>query len=87
MTQRQEFTEAMTKVISAAQTAAQVERFYKVVGGGIGLAARVFGLPWLAIYAWNGLTPENWAHWEYLPTVAAFVVINVLISTIRGSSK
>lgn len=85
MTQREEFTEAMTGVINTAKRVAAIERFYKVVGGGIGLGGRFFGVPWLAAYAWNGMT--ELPDWPYLPTVAAFAVFNVLAATLRGPSK
>ncbi len=81
--QRANYTGAMTKAIRAAKVAAAIQ----AIGGGIGLAARIFALPFLAIYAWNGLTPEGWAHWEYWPAVAGFAVVNVLIASIRGSGK
>ena len=80
-----EYTDAMTKVLSAAERVAVVNQFLTVAGGGIGMAARIFALPWLAIYAWNGMT--TLPDWPYWPTVAAFVVVSILLTTVRGPRK
>lgn len=85
MSQREEFTDAMTKAIKATQRAIIVGRLIKVAGGGVGLAARFFGVPFLAMYAWNGMsTLPDWPYW---PTVAAFAVLNVLASTLLGPKQ
>lgn len=85
MSQRNDFEKAMTGVIQSAQRVAMVERFLQIVGSGIGLAARFFGLPALAVYAWNGLT--TLPDWHYWPAVAAFAVVNVLITTLKGPAR
>lgn len=79
--QRDEYTGAMTKAIQTAKAAAALQ----VIGNGVGLAARIFALPALAMYAWNGMT--TLPDWPYWPTVAAFAVVNVLILHLHGLSK
>lgn len=56
-----------------------------ILGGGAGLAARIFALPALAVYAWNGLT--TLPDWHYWPAVAGFAVVNLLITHLRGPVK
>ena len=82
---KDEFTAAMTGAIKAAERVAAVEKFIRYTGSGIGLAARIFALPAIAVYAWNGLT--TLPDWHYWPAVAGFAVANVLIAALKGESK
>lgn len=79
-----ELREALEGAVNAAQKQAAVE---KALGGGgtlFGWVAAVFLVPAIAMYAWNNLTPESVANWEYLPVVAAFFVVRILIGWVRG---
>ena len=82
MTQRQEYKDAMTRAIKVAALRHTVTA---IVGGGVGLAARIFLLPAQAVYSWNGLT--TLPNWHYWPAVAGFAVINVLIAALKGADK
>lgn len=79
-----EFREALEGAVNAAQKQAAVER---TIGGGgtlFGFVLAAFLVPAIAMYAYNNLTPESFANWEYLPTVAAFFVVRILLGWVRG---
>lgn len=76
--QRDEYTEAMAAAINKAKLAAALQS----VGSLLGVAARIFGVPWLAVYAWNGLT--TLPDWHYLPAVAGFFVLSIVLNLARG---
>lgn len=40
----------------------------------------LFVLPFIALLAWNGLTPESFPDWNYWPTLAGLLVIRVVLS-------
>ncbi len=84
MDDRDRFVGAMTGAINAAKTQAAVESMVKVIGTLIGLAAVTFLVPLLAVYAWNGLTPDGWVDWSYLPTVAGLFLFRVMIHWVRS---
>lgn len=78
---REEYRDAMASAIGRAQAAALAE---KVIGGLTGWLARIFLTPLLTVYSWNRLTPDNFPDWQYLPVVAGFVVLHVVVGVIRG---
>jgi uncharacterized membrane protein YqaE (UPF0057 family) len=73
----------MTGAINAAQRQVANETVGKVLGTIIGLAFATFFLPFVAVYAWNGMTPEGWVDLAYRPTVAGFFVFRVLLHWVR----
>ena len=48
-----------------------------------GVVVTSFGMPFLIVFAYNGLQPAVWPDISYLPTVAALAVFRVLIHMIR----
>lgn len=80
---RGEFTNAMTGAINAAKKQVALESAGKALGGIIGFGFATFAVPLIALYAWGGMTPEDWADLAYLPTVAGFFVFRILIHWMR----
>lgn len=78
------YKEAMTDAINAAKAQAATEAVGKALGGTIGFLAAVFLLPLVAVYAWNGLTPESFPDWQYLPAVAGFLVGRILLCWVKA---
>lgn len=78
-----DYKEAMTDAINAAKARAAVEAVAKVLGTFIGYAGSVFLIPFLVVYAWNGLTPEGWVDLSYLPAVAGLFAFRIMILWVR----
>lgn len=78
------FVGAMTGAINAAQTQVATEAVGKAIGGFIGYVGAAFLLPLVAVYAWNGMTPEGWVDLSYLPTVAGFFVGRILLGWVKA---
>lgn len=81
---REGFTNAMTDAINAAKAQTVANTATKVLGGTIGFLAATFLLPLLIVYAWNGLTPESFPDWQYLPAVAGFFVTRILLYWVKA---
>lgn len=72
------------EAVEAAKDQAFAQSALAVAGGLLGHAAAIFLIPLLAIYAWNGMTPEGWVDLTYWPTVAGFFVIRLLINWVKA---
>ena len=81
---REPFVGAMTGAINAAKRQAVADTAGKVFGTLIGVAFATFVLPLVALYAWNGLTPDGWVDWSYLPTVAGLFFFRIMIHWVRS---
>lgn len=81
-----DYKEALTSAINAAKAQAATEAVTKVLGAILGFAAATLFVPFLAVYAWNGLTPEGWADLSYLPAVAGFVVCRALLKWVKSKN-
>ncbi len=68
--------------------AAEVQEFAnsigKYIGLGFGLLFTTFFVPFLIVYAYNGLQPAVWPDISYLPTVAGLFVFRVLAGMLRS---
>ncbi len=84
MDDRDRFVGAMTGAINAAKTQAAAEATGKVLSTLFGFAFATFVLPLVALYAWNGLTPDGWVEWSYLPTVAGLFFFRIMIHWVRS---
>ena len=60
-----------------------VEKVNTAIGVVFSILVTSFGLPFLIVFAYNGLQPAVWPDISYLPTVAALAVFRILIHMIR----
>lgn len=81
---RKPFVDAMSGAIDAAKAQAATEKMLQVGGTIIGIALGALLVPFLVVYAWNGLTPEGWVEWSYLPTVAGLLAFRILRNWARA---
>ncbi len=69
--------------LNAYKRAAEVQEFAnsigKYIGLGFGFLFTTFFVPFLIVYAYNGLQPAVWPDISYLPTVAGLFVFRVLV--------
>lgn len=70
-------------MLETAKEKAALTAVTAAAGGILGFAIATFLVPFLAVYAWNGLTPEGWVDLSYLPTVAGMFVFHILIGWVR----
>lgn len=78
-----EFRNAMQEAVEKAQAAELITKMMAFVGSGIGYAFALFVVPFLIVYAYNGLQPAVWPDISYLPTVVGLFVFRVLIHMLR----
>lgn len=78
-----QYKAAMENAVETAKDQAFAQSAFAIAGGLLGNAAAIFFIPLLAVYAWNGMTPEGWVDWTYWPTVAGFVVFSFLINRMK----
>lgn len=81
------FVKAMSGAINAAKVQAASEVLTKVLNVAIGFTFATFFMPLVLVYAWNGLTPNGWVEWEYLPTVAALFFFRIMIHWARTEGR
>ncbi len=65
------------------QEKSPVEKLSGMISTLFGVIVTSFGMPFLIVFAYNGLQPAVWPDISYLPTVAALAVFRVLIHMIR----
>ncbi len=74
-------------LLTSMQRAAEVQEFAnsvgKFIGLGFGVLFTTFFLPFLIVYAYNGLQPAVWPDISYLPTVAGLFVFRTLVHMVR----
>jgi hypothetical protein len=83
--QEHDYKEALTGAINAAQAQVAANAVTKVLGAITGFAAATFLIPFVAVYAWNGLTPEGFHDLSYLPTVAGFFVGRIVLKWVKSN--
>ncbi len=77
---RKPYVGAMAEAIRRAQAQTAGKTAAKFFSTLIGVAIAAFLIPLLAVYAWNGMTPEGWVDWPYLPTVAGLFVLRIVLN-------
>ncbi len=82
-----EYKAALEGAVNAAKQQVALESAGKALGGIIGFTFATFFLPLVAVYAWNGMTPNGWMEWSYLPTVAGLFFIRIMIHWVRTEGK
>ena len=78
-----EFKAMMKEAMNQPKERSAAEKLGAMVGTLIGLLVTSFGMPFLIVFAYNGLQPAVWPDISYLPTVAALAVFRIFIHMIR----
>lgn len=78
------FRNSMQEAITNAQANALATQISKFVGGVTGFMFSAFVVPFLIVYAFNGLQPAIWPDISYLPTVAGLFVFRTLVHMLRS---
>ena len=65
------------------QEKSPVEKVSTAINTLFGLVVTSFFIPFLIVFAYNGLQPAVWPDISYLPTVAGLVVFRILVHMIR----
>lgn len=60
------------------------EKLNTFIGGVTGFFFGTFFVPFLIVYAYNGMQPAVWPDISYLPTLAGLFVFRVLINMLRS---
>lgn len=76
-----EVRSALEGAVGAAKAADAVSKVLGVITGSL---LALFFVPFVALYAWNGLTPDSFVNGSYLPLVAATFVFRVVLHWVRS---
>ena len=79
----EEFKAMMKEAMNQPKERSAAEKLGAMVGTLIGLLVTSFFVPFLIVFAYNGLQPAVWPDISYLPTVAGLVVLRILVHMIR----
>ena len=75
---------AIRKSVGDEESKSFSSQLSKIIGGGIGFLFGTFFVPFLIVYAYNGLQPAVWADISYLPAVAGLFVFRTLVHMLRS---
>lgn len=78
------FEEKMQSALGKAKDQVVADTVGKVFGVTTGFLFTTFFVPFVAVYAYNGMQPAVWSDISYLPTVAGFFVFRVVIHMVRN---
>ena len=78
------FEEAVQSALDKTKEQAVANTVVKVLGAGVGFLLGALFVPFVAVYAYNGMQPPVWPDISYLPAVAGFFVFRHLIHTLRS---
>lgn len=78
-----DFRNPMQDAIKTVQAQAFAESLSKLFGTATGFAFTTFFLPFVIVYAYNGLQPAVWPDISYLPALAGLFVFRTLIHMVR----
>lgn len=78
------FEEDAQSALDKTKEQAIADTVGKVFGVLTGFLFTTFFVPFVAVYAYNGLQPPVWPDISYLPAVAGFFVFRHLIHTLRS---
>lgn len=76
--------EQMKSTLGEAKDQAVAGAIGKVFGVLTGFAVTTFFVPFVAVYAYNGLQPAVWPDISYLPALAGFYVFRMIIHMMRS---
>lgn len=79
-----EFRNSMQEAAKTAQTKVLMEKLGAFIGSIIGFSFTLFAVPFLIVYAYNGLQPAVWPDISYLPTLVGLFVFRVLLNMVRS---
>ncbi len=80
-----ESIEEQTKsTLGEAKDQAVADSVGKMLGTFTGFMLTALFVPWLAVYAYNGLQPAVWPDISYLPAVAGFFVFQSIIRMLKS---
>lgn len=75
--------EQMRAALGQSKEKVVMDAMGKVFGAFTGFLSTTFFVPFVAVYAYNGLQPAVWPDISYLPAVAGFFVFRVVIHMVR----
>ncbi len=78
------FEEKMNKALGQSKEQVVADAAGKVVGVFSGFLFTTFFVPFVAVYAYNGMQPAVWPDISYLPTLAGFFVFRQIIHMLRS---
>ena len=79
----EEFKEMIKSALKKSSEKSPVEKVSTAIGSLFSVLVTSFGMPFLIVFAYNGLQPAVWPDISYLPTVAALAVFRIFIHMIR----
>ncbi len=77
------FEEKMEKALGTAKDQVVANAAGTVFGVFTGFLFTTFFVPFVAVYAYNGLQPAVWPDISYLPALAGFFVFRQVIQMVR----
>ena len=78
------FEEQMQEALGHAKDQVVADAAGKVFGVLTGFLFTTFFVPFVAVYAYNGMQPAVWPDISYLPTLAGFFVFRQIIHMLRS---
>ncbi len=78
-----EFRDSLQAAVAKAQATTLAEDVGKLLGGFTGFAFTTFFVPFVIVYAYNGLQPAVWPDISYLPAVAGWFAFRTLVNMLR----
>ena len=78
------FIDEMRKALETEESKSASYQLSKFIGSGIGFLFATFFVPFLIVYAYNGLQPAVWADISYLPAVVGLFVFRTLVHMLRS---